>query len=79
MKTRQEQRPTRARLGALALGWLAGGVIAALAGIPAPSAAEPAAPAELGRVAWTRNYDEALQAARASKKPMLVLFDEVPG
>jgi hypothetical protein len=36
-------------------------------------------PEELGRVAWLRDYSQALQAAKKSRKPMLLLFDEVPG
>jgi hypothetical protein len=38
----------------------------------------PAHP-ELGRVRWLRDFDVALATARTSKKPVLVLFDEVPG
>lgn len=36
-------------------------------------------PVELGRVPWLRNYDEALTLARNTKKPLLLLFQEVPG
>jgi len=45
--------------------------------IPA-QAANPAEP-ELGAVQWGRDVDAALAGARASGKPVLVLFDEVPG
>jgi hypothetical protein len=38
-----------------------------------------AMPVELGKVPWLRNYDEALAQARKTKKPILVLFQEVPG
>jgi hypothetical protein len=34
---------------------------------------------ELGAVRWERGYDAAAAKARASGKPLLVLFDEVPG
>ena len=36
-------------------------------------------PVELGRVAWLRDYDAARKLSAKSGKPMLVLFDEVPG
>lgn len=36
-------------------------------------------PEELGRVQWLRNYDEALAAAQTSGKPVLILFQEIPG
>lgn len=34
---------------------------------------------ELGGVRWQRGFDRAAASARASNKPLLVLFDEVPG
>lgn len=34
---------------------------------------------ELGNVAWLRDYDEALEVAKTKKKPLLILFQEVPG
>ena len=34
---------------------------------------------EWGRVAWLRDYDEAVDAARKSTKPIFLLFQEVPG
>src|SRR5688572_28455828 len=37
------------------------------------------APRELGDVAWLRNFDQAQAQAKASGKPILILFDEVPG
>jgi hypothetical protein len=40
--------------------------------------AAPAHP-ELGKVTWLRDLEVALQQSRASGKPVLVLFDEVPG
>jgi hypothetical protein len=36
-------------------------------------------PVELGLVHWRRGFDEAAAEARAAGKPLLVLFDEVPG
>ncbi|MDP3235078.1 MAG: thioredoxin family protein [Myxococcales bacterium] len=40
--------------------------------------AAPAHP-ELGRVAWLRDFDAAVMQAKVTKRPLLVLFDEVPG
>lgn len=34
---------------------------------------------ELGKVNWLRNYDEAISVAENDDKPILVLFQEVPG
>ena len=34
---------------------------------------------ELGKVSWYRNYEEALSASKKTKKPILILFQEVPG
>jgi hypothetical protein len=36
-------------------------------------------PIELGKVPWLRDYDEALALARKTKRPILILFQEVPG
>ncbi|WP_164510827.1 VPGUxxT family thioredoxin-like (seleno)protein, type 2 [Nonlabens xiamenensis] len=36
-------------------------------------------PEELGRVSWWRNYEVALQESAATGKPILILFQEVPG
>ena len=36
-------------------------------------------PVELGDVNWMRNYDKALAKAESEKKPVLILFQEVPG
>ncbi|MCR9098025.1 MAG: thioredoxin family protein [bacterium] len=38
-----------------------------------------ATPAELGEVAWLRNYDEAARSSADSGKPVFLLFQEVPG
>ena len=37
------------------------------------------APVELGEVDWIRNFDEATTKAKKLNKPLLVLFQEVPG
>jgi len=34
---------------------------------------------ELGNVSWYRDYDAALQRSQKEKKPVLILFQEVPG
>ncbi|MCP3920730.1 MAG: hypothetical protein GY711_34825 [bacterium] len=36
-------------------------------------------PVELGRVGWTRNLDEAAQASAKDGRPVLLLFQEIPG
>ena len=36
-------------------------------------------PVELGKIAWHRGFDRALELSRKSDKPLLVLFQEVPG
>ena len=55
--------------------WLAGALLAGIiAGAPHANP-EP----ELGIVHWGRDLDQALAASRASGRPVLVLFDEVPG
>lgn len=44
-----------------------------------PLASQDPAPVELGRVAWLRDHEAAFAAARGSGKPVLLLFQEVPG
>lgn len=51
----------------------------AVLGATALAAAQAKNPIELGRVAWLRNFDAAHAAARKSGKPILLLFQEVPG
>ncbi len=48
---------------------------------PFPSGAAPAAPAarELGWVRWGDDLDAALARSRASGRPVLILFQEIPG
>jgi len=36
-------------------------------------------PVELGSVHWLRSYDEAVQKSKAEAKPILILFQEIPG
>ena len=36
-------------------------------------------PVELGRVNWLRDYDQAMAKAQETNKPILILFQEVPG
>ena len=62
-------RPRRnALIAALALAWAAAW----------PGAAH-ASPKELGAVQWIRDYDEGIRQARASDRPVFLLFQEVPG
>ena len=61
-----------ARLGRLALLFCLGLVFSAAAG-------EKKAPVELGKVPWLRDYAAGVAKAGEDKKPMLLLFQEVPG
>lgn len=36
-------------------------------------------PQELGAIAWERDFDAALTASERSGRPVLLLFQEVPG
>jgi hypothetical protein len=55
-------------------------VVVVLLGLWAGSdAATAGRPKELGRIPWIRNYDEGLAAVRETGRPMLLLFQEVPG
>ena len=42
-------------------------------------AADTRTPIELGRVRWERDYARAEAAAKATGRPLLTLFQEVPG
>ncbi|MCU0723665.1 MAG: thioredoxin family protein [Planctomycetes bacterium] len=42
-------------------------------------AAAAEAPVELGAVRWARDLEGGLKAAKAEGKPVLLLFNEVPG
>lgn len=44
-----------------------------------PPASMSPTPPELGRVAWLRDFDAALGLAAAQKKPVFLLFQEIPG
>jgi hypothetical protein len=36
-------------------------------------------PVELGNVHWLRSYDDAIQKSKAESRPILILFQEIPG
>lgn len=36
-------------------------------------------PVELGKIDWLRDHAEAVKQAKASGKPIMILFQEVPG
>ena len=57
---------------------------ASVAASPAPAAVQVLSdaakqPEELGEVNWLRNYDQALKQSAKLNKPVLILFQEVPG
>ena len=52
---------------------------ACAAALAAPTAPAGDAPVELGAVAWGRDVDLAFERARAAGRPLLLLFQEVPG
>lgn len=56
---------------------------AVTAGDPPKANADPRpaekTPPELGRVPFLRDYAAAVEQAKKEKKPLFVLFDEVPG
>ncbi|MCW8131345.1 MAG: hypothetical protein KIS92_13430 [Planctomycetota bacterium] len=58
-------------------GW--GVLLCVLGGLGAMNVAAADHPEELGQVAWLRDYADAQKAAKASGKPILILFMEVPG
>lgn len=60
----------------LSLSFLAAGPLVMSAGIVTTG---PNQPEELGAVNWLRDYDQALADANKSGKPILILFQEVPG
>ena len=56
------------------------GLAVACAAVPddrSPASEEPHP--ELGRVAWGRNLEDALQASAQTSRPVLLLFQEIPG
>lgn len=60
--------------------WL---LVFALPLLPPAVAADPPKkadrPPELGRIPFHRDYAAAVELAKKEKKPLFVLFDEVPG
>lgn len=75
-----------ARASALAIGaalmcaaFLDSHASAGPAATSAPALATVKQPRELGAVPWMRDFEAARKASRDSGRPMLVLFDEVPG
>ena len=61
----------------IALGLLAG--FAALPALAPGIASAAGTPPELGDVAWQRDYDAAKRQSERTGRPLLILFDEVPG
>lgn len=61
--------------------WLIAASAAVAFGQDKPEAAKDAkpTPVELGKVDWLRDFDQAKAQAAKSGKPILLLFDEVPG
>lgn len=53
-------------------------LVAALVAVPGSGAAA-APPVELGDVAWIRDHDRAFERAASEEKPVLLLFQSVPG
>ena len=54
--------------------------VQSLAGAQSQGAASPVdQPEELGQVHWARDHDLAFSKARAANKPLLLLFQEIPG
>jgi hypothetical protein len=45
----------------------------------ASTLSSPSNPVELGRVKWHRDFEAAARQARETGKPILLLFQEVPG
>jgi hypothetical protein len=66
-------------LGILFIGALAFCVAAGFFGMLHGNAAPVVNAVEVGAVAWGRDFDAAQAQAKASGKPILVLFQEVPG
>jgi len=62
-----------ARLSCRTTAWLCIGLAAAAVG------AERKTPVELGRIPWLRDYAAGAARAKEDKKPLLLLFQEVPG
>ncbi len=61
------------RLSRWMLVWLCAGVIGSAI------AAGQKTPVELGKIEWLRDYEVGVAKAGEDKKPILLLFQEVPG
>jgi hypothetical protein len=48
-------------------------------GSAAPAPLRPDQPVELGAVAWGRDLEAGLDTAERAEKPVLLLFQEIPG
>ncbi|MEM9414182.1 MAG: hypothetical protein AAGA29_01735 [Planctomycetota bacterium] len=89
MRQRPQRMSSALRRRLALTGFLCGGVLAVLGNQGAVGQPEEAAtdmetqehegPVELGRVEWIRNYGEGVTAAEQTGRPMLLLFQEVPG
>lgn len=54
-------------------------LVFAVSGLLPAAQADADRPVELGDVQWMRDLDAATAKAKADKKPLLILFQEVPG
>jgi hypothetical protein len=65
----------------MCVGMAAAAVLAMAATVDAAAkkGGQPKTHVELGRVKWLRDFDAAKAAARKTGKPIMILFDEVPG
>lgn len=71
----------RGALGVLVFVTLAAGLCgrSSAAGVPGGNRDKVKTPVELGRVKWLRDFEAALRDGERERKPILVLFQEVPG
>ena len=53
--------------------------LAVIGSAPVFQAAGTEVPRELGTVRWGRELEPALEASKSSGKPVLLLFQEIPG
>ncbi|MCA9256836.1 MAG: thioredoxin family protein, partial [Phycisphaerales bacterium] len=70
-------RTTQRRIVTLAVVALTG--IAALSIQAEDGGAKSATPQELGTISWRRGFDAAAAESKRSGRPLLILFQEVPG
>ena len=54
-------------------------LLLAVSGIPQDDTPAPKTPPEYGVVHWNRRLDTTLTTAAKSKRPVLLVFQEVPG